>query len=155
MSNAFFIYRPTLESILRNLSFVQKGIREKPILIISANTNNKLYSELGITPKDLVDLGAQVVVILISPSHAVIVSRKHGRIELKIRDIKVRQNINSTNAFIAFLLYYMFKGEDLLYSMKKALIASSIKSIKSLPYMFPLLDEVEKAGLEVIELREK
>ena len=150
-SNSLFIYRPTLESMIRNLGLFKKILEKKPILIISKNTYNKLYGKTGIGCSDLIGLGAKTLILIISPIHAIIFTSKCKRIELKVKGIKMRQLINTVNTFTSFFIYYTLKEEDYLSSAKKSLIASSITSAKSMPYTFPSTNEVEECNLKVEE----
>ena len=154
-SNAPFIYRPALESMIRNLGLFKKILEKKPILIISKNTYNKLYGRLGISCNDLIGLGAKTLILIISPTRVIVFTREYKRMKLKVKEIRIRQLINTINTFTTFFIYYILKGENYPSLVKKSLVASALTSTKSMPYTFPSTSEVEECNLKVEESVER
>ncbi len=124
--NKLFVYAPMKESIEYSPKMVQRILSEyKPMIILNREVLETINVNLGFSPRDLLELSNGIVIITLDSEGALLYTRDKVY-RYSPPKVKVIDPTGAGDAFIAFTLWRILVGDDIVDAVKWGVAAGSV-----------------------------
>ncbi len=146
-----FVYAPMKESIEYSPKMVQRILSEyKPMIILNREALEAMKANLGFSPRDLLELSNGVVIVTLD-SEGVLLYTKSRVYRYSPPRVKVVDPTGAGDAFIAFTLWRILVGDNVVDAIKWGVVAGAV-TVTRLGARTNINDEIVKSLLDSVSI---
>jgi len=140
--NKLFVYSPTAEIVSYSPSVVANILsRYRPLLIVDEDTTRRISTTIGFTPRELAELGVEVVVTM--GSRGLILHSKNHSLKFSPPQVKRIDSTGAGDVLTAYTIAELLRGEELEQALRWGVAGGALSVTKLGARTLPSPEDVE------------